>query len=264
MQRGGWMCVSPAEVARNCDVLLLVGVGDVDHLFAGRSPPPAIHIGTKEAATSLATLRAMILGTKSTQLAKRAQKHKSAVQQLKAAKYGVAVWQSGALDEPAVEMLMGLVRDLNQSSRFSALPLAAAGNANGANFISSWLTGFPVRTSFGQGQPEHDPWAFSAERMVVSGEADAALWLSAFDTALPEWVNRVPAVALVARGSRPNIWPNVLVEVGTPGIDHDGVFFRPETGALGFQASSQQTDVPRADQVLADILAALPSEVLAA
>ena len=48
---------------------------------------------------------------------------------------------------------------------------------------SGWMTGFPVRTSFGRGFPEHDTWRFDATRLIESGEADAALWISAYEPA---------------------------------------------------------------------------------
>ena len=49
------------------------------------------------------------------------------------------------------------------------------------------MTGFPMRTAFGRGYPEHDPWRFDATRLVESGEADGALWISAYRATKPQW-----------------------------------------------------------------------------
>ena len=65
---------------------------------------------------------------------------------LKAARFGVAVWSAAALDAPAIEMLCGLVDDLNAATRFSGLPLAPADNAIGVMQTCAWMTGLPMRT----------------------------------------------------------------------------------------------------------------------
>ena len=67
---------------------------------------------------------------------------------LKGAKFGVAVWTAACLDALEIEMLNGLVRDLNESTRFSTLPLAPPDNGLGVLEVCGWMTGFPVRTGF--------------------------------------------------------------------------------------------------------------------
>ena len=47
------------------------------------------------------------------------------------ARFGVAVWTAASLGALEIEMLNGLVRDLNETTRFSTLPLAAAGQWRG-------------------------------------------------------------------------------------------------------------------------------------
>ena len=65
------------------------------------------------------------------------------------------------------------------------MPIGARGGASGVVQVGGWMTGFPPRTGFGRGYPEHDPWRFDARRLVDSGEADAALWISAYDGEAP-------------------------------------------------------------------------------
>ncbi len=88
---------------------------------------------------------------------------------------------------------------------------------------SGWMTGFPMRTGFGRGYPEHDTWRFEANRLVESGEADAALWISAYGAEAPRWKRQVPFVAIATPATRFAYPPKVRIDVGTPGIDHDGV-----------------------------------------
>ena len=49
--------------------------------------------------------------------------------ELKRARFGVAIWSAAELDRLTIEMLCGLVNDLNEGTRFSGLPLASADNA---------------------------------------------------------------------------------------------------------------------------------------
>ena len=44
---------------------------------------------------------------------------------LKNARFGVAVWGGEGLDSLSIEMLHGLITDLNKTTRFSGLPLGA-------------------------------------------------------------------------------------------------------------------------------------------
>ncbi len=97
---------------------------------------------------------------------------------LQATQFGVIVYSSLSLDALAIEMLAGLVADLNRATRFSTISVGAAGGAETCMQTAGWMTGFPVRTGFGRDYPEHDPWRFDAERLLASGEADALVWIS--------------------------------------------------------------------------------------
>ena len=61
------------------------------------------------------------------------------------------MWSAANLDVLAIEMLCGLVQDLNAQTRFTGLPLAAGDNALGVLQACGWMTGFPMRTGFGRG-----------------------------------------------------------------------------------------------------------------
>jgi formylmethanofuran dehydrogenase subunit B len=172
---------------------------------------------------------------------------------LKSARFGVAVWGGGSLDSLAIEMLHGLLRDLNQKTRFSGLPLGASANAYGVVQASGWMTGFPVRTSFGRGFPEHDTWRFDATRMIESGEADAALWISAYDTEAPRWKRNVPIVALVSPQTAFAREPRVAVEVGCPGLDHDAAEFDRETNSIAARTALRPSRAPSVAAVIEQI-----------
>jgi formylmethanofuran dehydrogenase subunit B len=150
------------------------------------------------------------------------------------------------------------VRDLNKTTRFSTLPLAAPDNGAGVLAACGWMTGFPMRTGFGAGLPLHDPWRFDAERLVASGETDCALWISAFGAPSPTWGAVLNFIALCERGTPFAKEPNVRIVVGRPGVDHGGVVHSLDTGTLVAAIASAPSAAPSVAQALARIAAYLP------
>lgn len=291
MRQHGWIVTTPLQARARADLVLLVGPEldaawpdlarrlDLDRppaLFPDRPrrvirlcPGPAGG-GTGETAGGdpaelpvlLGVLRALLGGRPVAPDAPEAEALGRCAAALAAARYGVAVWSASAMDELAIEMLCGIIDDLNATTRFAGLPLAgggneAGGNATGVVQAAGWLTGFPVRTGFARAVPEHDPWRFDAARLAASGEADAALFVSALGAAPPSWTGNLPTVALAAPGTRFAAAPAVALAIGRPWVDHDGVMHDPDLGALAFRAASAPTDLPAAADALARISAAM-------
>jgi formylmethanofuran dehydrogenase subunit B len=176
---------------------------------------------------------------------------------LKGARFGVAVWTAASLSALEIEMLHGLVRELNETTRFSTLPLPAPDNGSGVLAACGWMTGFPMRTGFGPGGPVHDPWRFDAERLVASGESDCVLWISAFGAAPPAWAEAAKVIALCGRTAQFAKAPDVLIAIGRPGVDHDAVMHLPEAGTLGAVTASAPSAAPSAAEALERIGACL-------
>ena len=176
---------------------------------------------------------------------------------LKGARFGVAVWTAESLGALEIEMLNGLVRDLNETTRFSTLPLAARDNGAGVLAACGWATGFPMRTGFGAGAPIHDPWRFEAERLVASGETDCVLWISAFGAAPPAWLNAANVIALCQPTAEFAKEPNVRIAIGRPGVDHDAVMHSSDIGTLVAETASARAATPSIAEALERISAGL-------
>ena len=183
---------------------------------------------------------------------------------LQSATFGIAVWSATRLDALTIEMLCGLVTDLNARTRFTGLPLAPGDNAVGVLQVCGWMTGFPMRTGFARGFPEHDPWRFEADRLVNSGEADCALWISAYQAASPQWERAIPLIALTAAKTEFPRTPEVHIAVGRPGVDHDSVDHLARTATLAPVAASQASDAPSVADVIGRLVAALDDKAGAA
>lgn len=292
-REAGMMRTTPTEAALRADLLLLVGPGlatawpKLFPALLARPPDPAFaagrHIlwlcpGSHRPAQSgetpsiemigqdhrylkavLAALRATLAGRPCSNPPVPAEALKSLASRLSAAHFGVAVWSAAELDVLAIEMLAGLIDDLNLTTRFSALPLEPGDNAAGVQQVSGWMSGFPVRTGFGRGYPEHDPWRFDAKRLVESGEGDCLLWISAYRPAAPGWDVEIPTIALTASQVSFRRDPRVLIPVGRPGVDHDSVERLADTGALAAVQATAGNDAISVAQALGRIVAALPA-----
>lgn len=271
MREAGWMIVTPREARARADVVLLVGAGLGSFLEAAGLEQPltigvergrhVIRLGGEagnaaDLPVMLASLRALVAGKS---IAGATQSLEAMAKTLNEAGYGVAVWNAVMLDPLAIEMVCGLVDDLNARTRFAGLPVAAACNGAGVMQAIGWHTGLPMRTGFGRGRPEHDLWRFDANRLVESGEADAAVWVGGLDADVPLWIGKVPTVALAAPDTRFAAAPTIRINVGRPAIDHDAVLFDASLGVLAASPARAASKLPRAADVLRGITLALAS-----
>jgi formylmethanofuran dehydrogenase subunit B len=180
---------------------------------------------------------------------------------LKAAHFGVVVWSASTdVDPLAIEMLQALVADLNATTRCTGVPIGARAGAAGVAQTSGWMTGFPPRTGFGRGYPEHDPWRFEARRLVESGETDLVMWISAHDGEAPPWSGcDVPLITLAPAGKAPS--RGLFIEVGRPGVDHDSVELSQTIGGFAFAAARAPSSAPAVAAVIDAITKELTGEV---
>lgn len=293
MRSSGWIVASMPQARVLADVVLLVGavsaptwavLADWLRLAAppslapdaprrvirlcpgrdGASPASGAAVetvgaGPEELPALLGALRALLAGRRIGDLGAAAQPVVAAAEALRAARYGVAVWSACELDPLSIEMLCGLIDDLNLRTRFAGLPLPPDDNAAGVIEAAAWRTGFPVRLGFGRGKPEHDPWRFDAARMVESGEADAAVWISACSAEAPPWHGRVPLIALVADRSGFVSPSEVAIEVGRPGVDHDAVLFDSYLGVLAAKTAAAPREAPSVAEIIDRIAEQLPA-----
>lgn len=226
-------------------------------LWLGPSRGEAAEVGAAEIAATpdalphaLAGLRAAVLQRKTRINGALRQKLADAAETLRAARFGVVLWSAESLDRLAIEMIQRLAADLNQTTRFSTLPVDLGMNAAGVVQTSGWMTGFPMRTGFGRGYPEHDTWRFDANRMIDADEADAALWISAYGAQTPQWKRQIPFVALARPQARFRYPPQVRIEVGAPGEDHDAMEYARAVGTFVFAQAKNPSDRPRVADVI--------------
>jgi formylmethanofuran dehydrogenase subunit B len=284
VREAGMMLTTPNEARLRADTLLLVGptleqdapelaqwlgVDDrsahqraIVRLCPGRAAAPIrgeTRIGRDpdQLPSVLAALRARLADRGAGKTGVSTKALADLATQLKAARFGVAVWSARDLDPLAIEMLCGIVADLNAHTRFTGFAIAPGDNAVGVLQACGWMTGFPMRTGFGRGYPEHDPWQFDGTRMVAAREADCVLWISAFRAAPLPWRDGPPVIALTSGEAVLGGPPAVQIEVGRPGVDHDSVEHFAPLGTLVAVAATRRSEAMSVADAVGRIAAAL-------
>jgi formylmethanofuran dehydrogenase subunit B len=275
---GGAMTTTRAETVGRADVVLILGNrpwdGDLIPEIAAATPSRGRAAGAERSllslggpqngatrhvayaaeagglAVSLGHLRAFAKGHLAGEAA-----YADLARRLFAAQYGVVVYDPEEVGERGVEMLQGLIRDLNESTRFFALALADPFQGRAALQLSAWTTGQAPRVGFGRHQPEHDPWRFDSARQIASGEADAALWLASLPAPRPDWLGRLPTVAIVGEGSpeAAGETAEIVITVGMPGQSVGGALWNERRGVIAYTEPKAATDAQTAAGVLARI-----------
>ena len=242
----------------------IVYIGDELDTKAGRSPegkkPVQIHCGKKELNESLGIIRALLSGSNiqadniTTRYLNSLEK---ITQRMQEARYGVIVWDAAefsAVDgELTIQIICDLIKDLNKQQRFAGLSLGGNDGGNSFMNVCSWQSGFPLRVSYRQGYPEHDPYSFSTKRILKDKTADALLWLSSFDTSLLMPGAEIPTIVLSRPSLRASKNVEVFIPVGTPGIDHMGNLMRTDNVVTLPLTCLRDRQLPEASKVLEKI-----------
>lgn len=271
LARVGAMQAPPAEVVGRADAVLLVGAAPgrsplVERLRAtkpvrGRAAGAERRILSLPAGSDLAVAIAHLRAHARGHLTSDAGMMETA-RALSTALYGAVLYDPGELGTLGIEMLQGLVMDLNEATRCFALSLSDGGQDRAALQVAAWTTGQATRVGFGRRVPEQDPWRFDADRQAEAGEADAALWLASLPAARPAWLKTLPTVALVGSEAAPDI-AEVVIRVGEPGREVGGVLWNEGRAGLSYRAPEQAGapaeagDLPAAADIIARIAAAV-------
>ena len=180
---------------------------------------------------------------------------------LKAAKYGVVTWAAGALAyaqaELTVQTLSEMIKDLIQHHPLFRLAVGGKEGDQTANQVCGWTTGYPARTRFSRGYPEYDPFLNDTNLLLANGEADALVWVQAFNVNSVPPVTALPTIVVGRSGMTFAKEPDVFIPVGTPGIDHAGHAYRMDNVVAIRLKKLRDSGLPSTAQVLNAIEQAL-------
>lgn len=151
-------------------------------------------------------------------------------EKLNAAKYSVISWSGTHLNikhaEVTIQNICEMIKEINNTTRCNGLPLGGKEGDTTVNAVSSWQSGYPMRTSFSRNMPDYDPYMNRGQRMLDEGEVDVLLWISSFNANTTPPPSSATTVVLGRSGMTFEDEPEVFIPVGVPGIDHVGRTFR--------------------------------------
>ncbi len=255
MQNSGWQTTTLTEIKNRADVILAIGtdivssyprffeklVWNTDTLF-NKPKPEVLYLGLDEKTVKLPEIMNALnaLMNAKNPLNRKPDNDivggvtiaslKQILEKLKAAQYGVVVWSASALKfsqaELTVQSITQLISKLNETNRVAGLPLNSGDGDSSVNNTSTWLSGYPTRNRFVNGQPEYDAYHFSTKRQLSS--CDALLWVSSFNAYQPPACD-APTIVIGHPDMQFEKQPDVFIPVGIPGVDHTGTMFRMDS-----------------------------------
>lgn len=262
-QRTGWLSTTLAEVRNRCDLLLVIGDdpsatwgrlferffpatplfagADRRVVFLGAAPgekargqlagAQVVHHATEDPVAALEALGTLVAGRRPPGESFGgigAEALAALAEDLRNAHYAVVTWNAAerADGDLVATRATALVDRLNVTTRAGVFPLGGRDNLIGVNQLLLWRLGYPLRTAVRGQASTHDGTLFATKAALA--DADVLVWISAFRPEPP------PAFAgkIIALAHPETIFdkePDVLIPVGTPGVDHAGTVFRMDS-----------------------------------
>lgn len=189
---------------------------------------------------------------------------------MKAARYGAMFFGMGLTMTRGKHhntlAILTLGVELNEHTRFIAMPLRGHGNVTGADAVSGWLTGYPFGVDFSRGYPRYNPGEFTCVDLLTRREVDAVLVLAADPGAtMPgpaiEHLASVPTIVMDPHVSHTSKLAHVHITTATTGITADGTVYRMDELPLKVRPPLQgpyPTDQEVVTRILAGVEERLP------
>ena len=160
---------------------------------------------------------------------------KQLVEKMKTCKFGVIFFGLGLTMTGAkhmnVDAALRLVRDLNDHTKFTIIPMRGHGNVSGSNDVMTWCTGYPFAVNFSKGYPVYNPGEFSAVDILARGECDAALIIASdpvahFPAQASEHLAKIPTIVIDPKVNLTSLIAEIVIPSAIAGIECDGTAYR--------------------------------------
>ncbi len=169
---------------------------------------------------------------------------KELAEKMKSCEFGVILFGLGLSASGAkhmnVDAALRLVRDLNDYTKFSILPMRGHYNVAGADEVMGWTTGYPFAVNFSRGHPVYNPGEFSAVDLLNRRECDAALILASdpvahFPVEASKHLAKIPTIVIDPKINLTSLVADVLIPSAMTGIESDGTAYRMDCVPIGLR-----------------------------
>lgn len=181
---------------------------------------------------------------------------------LSSAKYGSIFYGQPNPDSTfdlTTDSLTVLIKKLNDFTRFVGLKLRSDANAQSAENVLAWSTGYPFAVSHSSGYPRYNWLEHAAETTLTRGECDAVLLATGVDMQLTlsdlsrtarDHLGAIPKITLSPIENLPS---DIAFQIGVPGISESGEFCRLDDISLPVSSFTANCE-PSAKTILDRIL----------
>ena len=150
--------------------------------------------------------------------------------------------RSAGLGHLNVEVLLRLVAELNDHTRFHARRMRLHGDVTGADSVLCWQTGYPFSVNLSRGYPRYNPGEFSANDLLTRGEPDLCVIIGSetlpqFKPPALDHLRRIPTIVLDYPAATPIIAPSVRITTAPYGLHAPGTAYRMDEVPIPFKAS---------------------------
>ncbi|MEM4250682.1 MAG: formylmethanofuran dehydrogenase subunit B [Candidatus Bathyarchaeia archaeon] len=130
-----------------------------------------------------------------------------------------------------IEAALLLVRELNSRTKFVIMPMRGHFNVNGANNVTTWLTGYPYAVDFTQGYPRYNPGETSAVDLLARNECDSALIVASdpvsnFPRQAVENLTSIPLVTIDPHITPTTLCSDIVLPSTHVGVEVGGTVYR--------------------------------------
>ena len=166
------------------------------------------------------------------------------VEGMKKAKFGVILFGMGLTMTRGkhlnTEAILGLARDMNKHTRWTAKPMRGHGNVTGADNVVTWSTGYPFGVNLSRGYPRFNPGEFTTSDTLGRGEADAALIIASdpmsnFSQPARDHLAKIKSVVLDPKLSETAKVATVAFTTSVYGINTGGTVYRMDDVPLSLR-----------------------------
>jgi formylmethanofuran dehydrogenase subunit B len=181
---------------------------------------------------------------------------------MKSSRYGVIFFGMGLTMTSGrrhnVSELFTLVAELNQYTRFSAMPMRGHGNVAGIDQVLTWYSGYPAAVSFARGFPQFGPGEFTSVDMLASKEADAVLIIASdpgahFPETAAKYLKEIPTILMSPETNCSKSLARIFLPVSCCGIDTKGTAYRMDNIPIPLKAVLKRNR-PSDEEILIKII----------
>ena len=187
------------------------------------------------------------------------------VSKMKSCRFGVVHMGMGLTQtcgrDINVSELFTLVAEMNEYTRFVAIPMRGHGNVTGADQVMTWQSGYPFAVSYVHGHPRYGPGEFTTIDVMARREADAALIIASdpmahFPHVAAEHLERIPTIVMDPMPNLTSQIARVFLPTASYGLDAPGTAYRMDSIPIRMRAVLPRRR-PTDEEVLNRILEAL-------